>query len=409
MLAGAKFEILLGDCLSVLKSIESGSASLVYLDPPFFTQKNHKLMDRSREKEYIFNDVWSSDETYFLFLCERLSEIKRVLSETGSIVFHCDRNGGHLARFALDKVFGKDNFRSEIIWQYRRWSNSKMGLLQSHQTLLYYTKTNNFTFNPVYVEYSASTNVDQILQKRTRDAYGKCVYEKNESGSVVSSGGKVGVPLSDVWDIPYLNPKAKERTGYPTQKPLTLLERLVELMTMPGDLVIDPFCGSGTTLVAAVRLKRRALGIDISQDAIELSRKRLANPIKTESNLIMAGRESYRTADESALVHLQGIPHIPVHRNKGIDAILQEDIYGSPIPVRVQRKEETVIEAALSLFKASQGKNAKIMFLVVAFGNNALDIQIGVPPGVVVIDSPAVNMLNYIKQYKNHKKQLIGG
>lgn len=114
-------------------------------------------------------------------------------------------------------------------------------------------------FNPQFVEYSPSTNVDQILQQRTRDASGKSVYRKDINGTILSNGAKRGVPLGDVWDIPYLNPKARERVGYPTQKPILLLERIIQLSTQVGDVVLDPCCGSGTTLVAAKLLQRELL------------------------------------------------------------------------------------------------------------------------------------------------------
>lgn len=164
-------------------------------------------------------------------------------------------------------MFGSENFRSEIIWHYRRWSNSQRGLLLAHQTILYYTKSDQFTFNEMWTEYSPATNVDQILQRRSRDEFNKSVYDRDEDGNVIANGSKRGVPLSDVWDIPFLNPKAKERTGYPTQKPLSLLERIITLTTNEGDCVVDPFCGSGTTLVAAQSLGRTAIGVDVSEDA----------------------------------------------------------------------------------------------------------------------------------------------
>ncbi|HQU43549.1 MAG TPA: site-specific DNA-methyltransferase, partial [Pirellulales bacterium] len=233
---------------------------MVYLDPPFFTNKVHRLGPRDRSREFSFEDLWSTAREYGKFLFERLLEMRRILSNDGSLFFHCDRNAVHLVRALLDDVFGSENFRSEIIWHYRRWSNSQRGLLPAHQTILYYTKTDAYLFNEEFTDYSPATNVDQILQRRSRDGSNKSVYDRDEQGEVVLSGAKRGVPLSDVWDIPLLNPKAKERAGYPTQKPLLLLERIVRLVTNEGDRVLDPFCGSGTTLVAAQSLNRAAVG-----------------------------------------------------------------------------------------------------------------------------------------------------
>ena len=186
---------------------------------------------------------------------------------------HCDRSASHYLRIALDEVFGAGNFQSEIVWFYRRWSNAKKGLLNAHQVIFFYSKTKDFKFNPVYTDYSPTTNLDQIFQKRKRDPNGKTTYKTLENGDIELVDEKKGVPLSDVWDIPYLNPKAKERVGYPTQKPILLLDRIIELVTDENDTVLDPFCGSGTTLVAAQFLNRKYIGIDLSRQAIELSNK----------------------------------------------------------------------------------------------------------------------------------------
>lgn len=112
-------------------------------------------------------------------------------------------------------------------------------MLNQHQNLLFYSKTKKFKWNAQFIEYSPSINLDQILQKRKRNQEGKSVYTYDDNGQVVNNGAKKGVPLGDVWDIPYLNPKAKERTGYPTQKPLILLERIIELLTDKNDIVLD--------------------------------------------------------------------------------------------------------------------------------------------------------------------------
>src|SRR5262249_12109144 len=161
----------------------------------------------------------------------------------------------------------------------------------------------------------------QILQRRSRDEFNKSVYHRDDDGNVIANGNKRGVPLSDVWDIPFLNPKAKERTGYPTQKPLLLLERIITLTTNDGDCVLDPFCGSGTTLVAAQFLHRRAIGIDVSEDAVALTKKRLNKSVRSSSRLMEVGREAYRNADEVVLALLQGLEYVPIQRNNGIDAI----------------------------------------------------------------------------------------
>lgn len=385
----------LGDCLDLMREMPPGSADLAYVDPPFFTQKVHQLHTRDRTKSFSFADFWRSHEEYATFLSDRLFEVHRVLSDKGSIFFHCDRSANHIVRLLLDELFGSENFRAEIIWHYRRWSNSRRGLLPAHQTIFYYTKSDDFTFHAVMGEYSPATNVDQLLQRRTRDEFNKSIYDRDDNGHVIPNGRKAGVPMSDVWDIPFLNPKAKERTGYPTQKPVLLLERIIQLSTNEGDVVLDPFCGSGTALVAAALLNRRAIGLDISHDAVELAKQRLVNPQRTDSALLALGRESYRNADEAALSLLAGLDYVPVHRNSGIDAILRQDIEGTPIPIRIQRQHETIGEAAQKLFHASESKGARVMFLVVIARGGAFSFGEELPEGVVPIESPVVGIRDY--------------
>lgn len=379
--------VYLSDCLEKAKDLPTGSIDLVYLDPPFFTQKIHKLSTRDRQKEFRFSDLWTSEDSYAEFLYLRLKEFHRILAATGSIFFHCDHNASHIARLLLDETFGKEMFRAEIIWYYRRWSNSQRNLLPSHQNIYFYSKSANYKFNEILQEYSPSTNVDQILQRRARDEFGKSVYAKDENGVPIANGYKKGVPLGDVWDIPFLNPKAKERAGYPTQKPVLLLERIIQVSTDQGDWVLDPFCGSGTTLVAAQLLSRNSIGIDISPEAIEITNARVKNPTKTDSHLLNAGREAYQNSDRESMGYLKGLDLVPVQRNNGIDALLKIEFNGGPIPVRVQRPGETILDAAYALYKSAKTKKASVMVLVAIEIGFGLDISSSLPPGVFVVDS----------------------
>lgn len=357
-------EIYCGDCLDIMKGLKDKSIDMVYLDPPFFTNRKHSLSSKDRKSHYSFDDIWKSHKTYAEFMLVRLIEAKRILKDTGSIFIHCDKSANHILRFVGEDVFGEENFLSEIIWSYKRWSNSSNNLTPNHQNILFFSKTEKYKFNKIFTEYSETTNVDQLLQKRSRDEHGKAIYARGIDGSVVSSDEKKGVPLADVWEIPFLNPKAKERTGYPTQKPILLLDRILEISTNEGDIVLDPFCGSGTTLVAAKIKGRKCVGIDISQDAVDLTRLRLEILVKTESALLNNGRSSYINADEKALAILSGLDVLPVHRNAGIDAILKRNYLSKPVPIRVQREHETMMEAVTKLSTAAKKKGAKIAFLV---------------------------------------------
>ena len=351
-----------GDCKTELQKIDQNSIDLIYLDPPFFTQKKQILKNKNN-KEYSFEDSWDNIITYKNYIQERLEECRKVLKNTGSIFLHCDRSASHHLRIALDEVFGFENFQSEIIWSYKRWSNAKKGLLNAHQVIFFYSKTADFKFNPVYTDYSPTTNLDQIFQKRVRDENGKTSYKTYENGTVELMEEKKGVSLSDVWEIPYLNPKAKERVGYPTQKPILLLERIIKLVTDEGDIVLDPFCGSGTTLVASKILKRKYIGLDQSKEAIELSKQRLENPIKTESNLLKNGKESYINQDPKITEILNRLGIVPVQRNKGIDGFLKTKTSFKPIPVRIQKENETLENAMKFLLQACEknGYQKKIL------------------------------------------------
>lgn len=353
-----------GDCLTYLKNMPGEFVDLVYLDPPFFSQKVQKSKTRDNTQEYCFSDNWESIEDYKSFIKLRIQECRRVLKNTGSIFIHCDSSASHHLRLILDEVFGVYNFQSEIIWFYRRWSNAKRGLLNAHQTIYFYSKTDQYKFNTTFTDYSPTTNVDQILQERERDVHGKSSYKKDEDGTVVLGKEKKGVPLSNVWEIPYLNPKANERTGYPTQKPVLLLEKIIEIATDKDDVVLDPMCGSGTTLVAAELLGRRWMGIDIAADAIELAKVRLDKPAKTVSRLLEIGKEAYLNQDERTINILEGLKALIVQRNSGIDGFLKTHYFGTPVAIRVQKDNESLEEARRQLLKASKTKGCILKILV---------------------------------------------
>ncbi len=199
--------------------------------------------------------------------------------------------------------------------------------------------------------------------------------------------------MSDVWQIPYLNPKAKERVGYPTQKPILLLERIINIATDVGDTVLDPFCGSGTTLVAAKILSRKYLGIDISSDAVELCENRLKNPIKTESNLLKNGDSAYINQNSKINEILQSIGAVPVQRNKGIDGFLIIDGTVRPIPVRIHNDGESLEEAISALIKASK-RNQFVVQILITNNNTHTHKEINTDSLIIVDD---LSKFSYIK------------
>ncbi|WP_295157484.1 site-specific DNA-methyltransferase [uncultured Brachyspira sp.] len=383
------------DCLNALSRFEDEYADMVYLDPPFFTQKNQSLYNKDGDY-FEFNDKWNSLDEYLEYIIKRLLEIKRVLKKTGSIFLHSNTSASHHLRILLDNVFGKNNFRSEIIWTYKRWSNSKKGLLNSHQNIYFYSKTDNFTFNKIFTDYSLTTNLDQILQNRRRNDKNKIVYQYNDNGNLVTSKEKNGVPLSDVWEIPYLNPKAKERVGYPTQKPILLLEKIILLSTNINDIIIDPFMGSGTTLVAAKLLNRKHIGIDINKSAVELAEKRLKNPIKTDSKLLKIGKEAYDNKTDFQKNILNQIDCNIVQRNRAIDGILKQKYKNKHVLIKIQEKDKSINETIKSVSNAMKNKNSELAIIIRTNSINDLIYQ-NVEKNIFIIDSYNISINNYIK------------
>jgi site-specific DNA-methyltransferase (adenine-specific) len=261
---------------------------------------------------------------------------------------------------------------------------------------LFYGIGRQFKWNSALVDYSATTNVDQILQRRTRDERGKSVYARHPDGSTVFDGNKRGVPLGDVWEIPFLNPKAKERTGYPTQKPLLLLERIINLVTDENDLVLDPFCGSGTAVVAAKLLNRRYIGIDTSTDAVTLTRERLQAPVRTESALMAKGTAAYLNNDPWVDAHLAGMSVTRIQRNDGADGLLKDTVMGNTAFVRVQRSGESLFQAASALKKMVSSKGSATGVLI-ATECDIFDLN---DPSIHIIKSPALQL----KSLSQHDK-----
>ncbi len=228
-----------GDCLDVLGMLDESSVDLAYLDPPFNTGQSQSANNGS------YDDCWASVESYLAFLTLRVQAIHRVLKPTGSILLHCDWRTSHHVRLMLDDVFGSAHFVNHLIWRYGLGGSSPRRFARKHDDIFFYGKTDAYYFDPPMVP-ATSARMKGQMKKAT-----------------------------DVLDIPSLNNMATERVGYPTQKPLALLELLVTACSPAGGVVLDPFCGSGTTLVAAQRAGRRCLGIDTNVQAITVTTQRL--------------------------------------------------------------------------------------------------------------------------------------
>jgi site-specific DNA-methyltransferase (adenine-specific) len=246
-----------------MSKLPGGCCDLIYLDPPFCTQKER----RGAKGSATFDDRWPEGTgSYLGFMRPRLEECRRLLAEQGTLYVHADWRVGHHLRILLDDVLGHDNFLNEIVWHYRTGGLSSRWFGRKHDTILAYARRlGKHRFNVI-------RQGDYRTDGLKHDEQGR-PYKSTKKGRLYFHTD--GPALTDVWDIPFLSTVSLERTGWPAQKPLALMERIVTASTRPGDVVADFFCGSGTTLVAAKKLDRRWLGCDISKQAIAIATKRL--------------------------------------------------------------------------------------------------------------------------------------
>lgn len=255
--------------------------AFAYLDPPFLTGRQHHRVTRSRGRSGgvvrsvhpAFDDRWAGLDAYLSALKARLVAIRALLVPEGSAIVHVDPKTSHYVKVLCDEIFGPQCFASEIIWHYRRWPAKTRNFQRMHDVLLRYVRDSEVEprFCQLYEPLAASTLATWGDRKQ------RAVVAANgrRTRSSKTDEPTPGTPLGDVWNIGIIAPVARERTGYPTQKPEALLERLIEACTQPGDLVLDPYAGSGTTLAVALRKGRRVVGIDSNPDAIAIARNRL--------------------------------------------------------------------------------------------------------------------------------------
>ena len=252
-----------GDNLHVMRQLPSESVDLIYIDPPFFSNRVYNVIWGDEHEERSFSDIWEGGlDGYLIWLNARLYEIKRLLKPTGSIYVHCDWHACHYIKIEMDKIFGYENFRNEIVWSYRTGGVSKRHWPRKHDILHFYVNSNSYAHNPT--------------QERI-------FYDKPFFTEEVDEGGRyfADVYVRDSWDDikPIIN-VSQERVGYPTQKPEALLERIIRASSNPGDLVLDAFAGGGTTGAVAQRLGRRWIMCDQSRVAVAVTAERLKNEVR---------------------------------------------------------------------------------------------------------------------------------
>ena len=302
--------VIRGECVSACAYLKENNikVDLVYIDPPFasgadyaktiYVRRNPKVaeaIEKAEEKledeelrtfeEKMYGDVWNK-EAYLNWMYENLMAIKSVMSEKGSIYVHLDWHIGHYVKILMDEIFGEENFIDEIIWHYEKWTAGSNMLQKNHDVIYWYSKSNEFVFNE-------QRKLTENLKKKYENGYligggygsnGLVVYDENnpKAKKLIDSGkykvvyaNTEGKPLSDVWDIPFINPMANERSDYTNQKPEKLLERIIKISSNENMVVADFFGGSGVTAKVANDLNRKFIHCDVGINSIETTRDRL--------------------------------------------------------------------------------------------------------------------------------------
>ena len=292
-----------GDNLPIMRGMNDACVDLIYLDPPFNSNRTYEAPIGSKAAGAAFKDAWTLDDvdvhehgeladrkpaayavieaarqahgnamqSYLIFMAVRLLEMHRILKPTGSIYLHCDPTASHYLKMLMDAVFGRKNFRNELVWHYyNKFGAGSRVFGRNYDQVLLYARGKKYTFNPQRelrpkpVRQLLRESVEGVL-KNKKGPDGKVLYRTVTDKKVDS-----------VWRLPCIQPASKERTGYPTQKPLALLERIIRASSNEGDMVLDPFCGCATALVSADRLRREWAGIDLSSLAVKLVDERIA-------------------------------------------------------------------------------------------------------------------------------------
>ncbi len=346
-----------GDCLRILDSFPDNCVDLIYIDPPFNSNRNYEVFWGDTQEQRAFDDRFGDAMAYIDYMRPRVEQLYRVLKKTGSFYYHCDWHASHYIKIMLDEIFGFNNFQTEIVW---RRSHPK-GLAtkrmpNNHDTVFLYTVGDDYTWNSQFrsdeesmeqigryykliehgtgrryrlaslinpnqnrpnltYEFLGVTRVWRWTKDRMLKAHkdGRIVQKKE--GTVPAQklylDESKGLAVDSIWnDILPVQSQSKERLGYPTQKPLALLDRIINTSSNPGDIVLDAFCGCGTALVAAQQLGRRWLGIDISPTSCNVMGQRLEDVCKVKQAPPLLSAEEVANAwnSEQPLYRFSNLP-----------------------------------------------------------------------------------------------------
>lgn len=367
-------QLICGDNLNRMKTIEDKTIDLIYLDPPFLSQRNFKIISKDtnevREFEDTIKELKIDDNhsvqnkgpisIYLNDMIPRYKEMHRILKNTGSFYLHCDYRVSHYVKVALDKIFGYNNFRNEIVWCYNGGGIPKNDYPRKHDVILRYTKSDKYIFNIEYRKYNEG-------------------LKKHQNGTKLRDEG---TPITDWWiDIKAITGfvKKNERLGYPTQKPEELLERIIKVSSNEGDVVLDPFCGSGTTIVVAKKLGRHFVGIDLNPTAIRLTAERINFPISKINGIYCTPYElkflSWQELQQWVCnkFHASNILHSD-GKNYGFDGIIQSNFNTNfaGCPIQVKSSDNIGRDVVMNFYAAMDNAKKNIGFLIAfSFGSGA--------------------------------------
>jgi site-specific DNA-methyltransferase (adenine-specific) len=381
-----KNKLFFGDNLSVMKTFPDEFIDLVYLDPPFNSNRNYNVIFKTEDTHEdseaqirAFDDTWhwtykteeelqsiidsswsestfvdaiqgfismlgKNDATaYLIMLSSRLIEMKRLMKPSASIFLHCDQTMSHYIKVLMDQIFGIANFRNEIIWHYSGWNKKLKDHFESRtDSILFYAKKPRFQiFNSYAIPWESKEQYLKIRkQKLLKDEDGR-EYVLSDAGDgnrtkrYLDEAMQYGRPIDNLWNLDKINNSSNERLGYPTQKPLELLERIIEASSNSEGIVLDPFCGCGTTIDAAQKLNRHWIGIDITHLAITLIKYRLAEKYGSSCNYEVHGEPiDVGSAKELAQIDRMnfqiwacGLIGAKPRKKKGADKGIDGDLY----------------------------------------------------------------------------------
>ena len=328
-----------GDNLDIMRGMNSDSVDLIYLDPPFNSNQNYSAPIGSEAAGAAFKDTWTLDDvdlawhgeiadrepalyaviaaagsahgksmkSYAIMMAVRLLEMRRILKDTGSVYLHCDPTASHYLKLIMDAVFGKDNYRNEIIWGYTGPASPRQRQFsRKHDTIFWYSIGATWTFN------SDSVRLEHVGGKPNEGGF-EGGLDRSETEKYGSRG-----KIPETWwiqrpgnGLAVASRQSKQYVGYPTQKPLALLDRIIKASSNEGDMVLDPFCGCATACVAAERLNRQWAGIDLSPKAAQLVKIR----IEKDNPLLFTQHPMAHRTDIPKRTDLGKLPNYRTHKH----------------------------------------------------------------------------------------------